>query len=458
MNVQLRANRMHGILRHPIAARGMVVIVLASGTCAVAVRSHAQASPAPNPVEHGVKQATASSRPFVIRHVRIFDGEHLISADSVLVQSGKIEAVGKNLSVPVGTAEIDATGDTLLPGLIDSHTHDWGDSPKQALLFGVTTELNMAGIPAVVDKLKKTGASDFDSADMLSAGNVVTPPRGHGTEFGVPVPTLSSPSETQQFVDARIAEGSDYVKIIYEDGHVCHITFTRLSKEELDAAVAAAHKRGKLAIVHISSQDDARDAIAAGADGLAHLFADSAPQADFAEVVHSHHAFVETTLTAIESSLGKPSGASLVADKRLAEYLSPDGQSHLKEHMPFVCTGKLENAFAAAKRLHDAGVPVLAGTDAPAPGSWNGASIHGELELLVRAGFTPSDALAAATSVPASVFHLNDRGRIAPSLRADLLLVRGDPAKDITATRDIVAVWKLGVRDDRPTHATGLDK
>ena len=75
----------------------------------------------------------------------------VISANTVFVQNGKIEAVGKNLSVPAGTAEIDATGDTVLPGLIDSHTHDWGNSPKQALLFGVTTELNMAGIPAVVN-------------------------------------------------------------------------------------------------------------------------------------------------------------------------------------------------------------------------------------------------------------------------------------------------------------------
>ena len=458
MNVPLRANRTHGVIGHTIAAGRMIVIVLAAAICAVAVRSHAQASPEPNPVERGVKQATAPHGPFVIRHARIFDGRQVVSADSIFVQNGKIEAVGKNLRVPADTTEIDATGDTVLPGLIDSHTHDWENSPKQALLFGVTTELNMAGIPAIVNKLKEAGTTDFDSAEMFSAGNVVTPPKGHGTEFGVPVPTLSSASEAQQFVGDRIAEGSDYIKIIYEDGHVCHITFTRLSKEELATAVEAAHKRGKLAIVHISSQDDARDAIAAGADGLAHLFADSPPQADFAEVVHRHHAFVETTLTAIQSSLGTPSGASLIADKRLAEYLSPDAQSHLMEHMPFVCSGKLENAFAAAKQLHAAGVPILAGTDAPAPGSWNGASIHGELELLVRAGLTSSDALAAATSVPASVFHLNDRGRIAPGLRADLLIVRGDPTKDITATRDIVAVWKLGVRDDRPTNRTGLDK
>jgi len=133
-------------LGHPIAAGRMIVIVLAAGACAVAVRSHAQASPSPNPVEHEVQQATAPSNPFVMRHARIFDGRQVISADSVFVQNGKIEAVGKNLSVPAGTAEIDATGDTVLPGLIDSHTHDWGNSPKQALLFGVTTELNMAGI------------------------------------------------------------------------------------------------------------------------------------------------------------------------------------------------------------------------------------------------------------------------------------------------------------------------
>jgi imidazolonepropionase-like amidohydrolase len=65
-------------------------------------------------------------------------------------------------------------------------------------------------------------------------------------------------------------------------------------------------------------------------------------------------------------------------------------------------------------------------------------------------GFSPTDGLAAATSVPAAVFHLDDRGRIAPGLRADCLLVRGDPTQDITATRDIVAIWKAGSKVDRP--------
>jgi imidazolonepropionase-like amidohydrolase len=400
--------------------------------------------------------ATPDSSPrFVIRHARIFDGKQLTTADSVFVKNGKIEALGKNLIVPNGTPEIDAAGDTLLPALIDSHTHDWGDSPKQALLFGVTTELNMAGIPSVIATLKQAARVDSDSADILSAGNVITPPKGHGTEFGVPVPTLASAADAQQFVDERIAEGSDYIKIIYEDGHVCHIPFTRLSREELSFSIAAAHKRGKLAIVHISSQAEARDAIEAGADGLAHLFADSPPQPGFVEFAVRHHVFVETTLTTIQSALGTPSGATLIADKRLAEFLSSDAQSHMKEQMPFVCSGKLANALAAAKQLHDAGVAVLAGTDAPSPGDWNGASMHGELELLVQAGFTPSDALAAATSLPAAVFQLKDRGRIAPGLRADLLLVRGDPTKDITSSRDIVSVWKAGVESARVKYRAG---
>jgi len=94
-------------------------------------------------------------------------------------------------------------------------------------------------------------------------------------------------------------------------------------------------------------------------------------------------------------------------------------------------------------------VPILAGTDAPNPGTTFGASMHDELALLVSAGLTPSQALEAATSAPARAFSLSDRGRIAAGLRADLLLVDGDPTSDILATRHIAGVWHSGVRLDR---------
>jgi imidazolonepropionase-like amidohydrolase len=112
---------------------------------------------------------------------------------------------------------------------------------------------------------------------------------------------------------------------------------------------------------------------------------------------------------------------------------------------------KLAYAEAAVTALHRAGVPILAGTDAPSPGLAHGLSIHHELELLVRSGLTPLEALASATSEPARAFGFRDRGRIAEGLRADLVLVNGDPTVDITATRDIVGIWKLGVAHTRHT-------
>ena len=111
---------------------------------------------------------------------------------------------------------------------------------------------------------------------------------------------------------------------------------------------------------------------------------------------------------------------------------------------------KLTNAEAAVAALRRVGVPILAGTDAPVPGTAHGLSVHRELELLVQSGLTPLDALASATLEPARAFGFYDRGRIAEGLRADLILVNGDPTIDITATRDLFGIWKLGVRHQRP--------
>jgi len=103
------------------------------------------------------------------------------------------------------------------------------------------------------------------------------------------------------------------------------------------------------------------------------------------------------------------------------------------------------------RALHDAGVDILAGSDVSEPipilgGLAHGASLHHELQLLVQGGFTPVQALRAATSVPARRFSLTDRGRIVPGARADLLLVDGDPTITISDTLSARAVWRRGVR------------
>lgn len=99
--------------------------------------------------------------------------------------------------------------------------------------------------------------------------------------------------------------------------------------------------------------------------------------------------------------------------------------------------------------LHDAGVPILAGTDFPNPSTAPGPTLLLEVELLIRAGLDSSDALRAATSLPADTFGLDDRGRISEGLRGDLLLVPSDPTTDVTALRQVSAVWKNGFPVDR---------
>lgn len=392
-----------------------------------------------------------------ISDVRIFDGRRVIQRGTVVVVDGNIRAVGPRVQVPPGLRVVNGSGRTVLPGLIDAHAHAMGRAAlRTALMFGVTTELDMFTSAPLARAWRAEQAADGAPAraDVLSAGTLATAPGGHGTEYGLPIPTVTDTTDAQAFVDARIAEGSDYIKLIYDDGRAYGFRFPALTGAQLRSLVAAAHARGKLAIVHIGTARAAREALEAGADGLAHLFADSAPDAGFAGLVAGRSAFVIPTLTVIEGTTGAPSGAGIVDDTALGPYVGPDEAQTLRASFPRARPAELnlENAFETLRRLRSAGVPLLAGTDAPDPGTAHGASIHRELELLVRAGLTPVEALTAATAAPAAAFRLADRGRIAPGLRADLVLVEGDPTTDIRATRRIVAVFKRGVEAEREAY------
>jgi imidazolonepropionase-like amidohydrolase len=398
---------------------------------------------------------------FVIRNVRVFDGRRVTGDADVWVEGSTIKAVGNQLKVTGEVEVVDGTGATLLPGLIDAHTHTWGDALKDAIIFGVTTELDMFTDINYVQQVKQREAEgkNRDMADLRSAGTLATVRGGHGTEYGVPIPTLSTPAEAKGWVNARIKEGSDYIKIVYDDCRAFGMERPTLSKETMKAVIDAAHEQGKLAVVHIGTQQQARDAIEAGADGLAHLFVDSAPTPDFAAFVAEHHVFVVPTLTVLEGVGGRPSGESLTSDPRLEPYLTATNIGNLRKAFPKLDVPlKEEYAEQAVRELHAAGVAVLAGTDAPNPGTAHGASMHRELELLVRSGMTPIEALTSATAVPAAIFHLEDRGEIAAGKRADLVLVKGDPTHDITATRGIVAVWKAGARVDRKSYRAGIER
>src|SRR5262249_13820441 len=154
---------------------------------------------------------------------------------------------------PAGATIVDGTGKTLLPGLIDAHTHAWGDALERALAFGVTTELDMFTDTEFAARMRREQAEGDASAraDLFSAGTLATAPGGHGTEFGFRIPTLTGPAEAAAFVDARVAEGSDYIKIVKDDGSSYGLTFPTLDAPTIAALAAAAHARGKLAVAHI---------------------------------------------------------------------------------------------------------------------------------------------------------------------------------------------------------------
>ncbi len=431
----------------------VAALVAALATAVVAPGTGTAAAPA-SPSTTTPPAATTDGNSFAIRDARVFDGQRLIERANVVVRDGRIAAVGIDAVIPDGTATIDGRGKTLLPGLIDAHTHSWGNAQGDALRFGVTAELDMLGdwnrLPAI--KRQRESLARTAQADLWSAGAAVTAPGGHGTQYGMAVPTLAADGDAQAFVAARAGEGSDYIKLIVEDmsAYGDGRRWPTLAAPQVTAAIAAAHRAGKRALVHVSRQVDAQHAIEAGADGLAHVFVDAPASKAFVLAAHDRGAFVVPTLSVLASVAGAGEGAKLAADPRLQPLLSGEQIGSLKAAFPAPPRREaLDHALRSVRALHAAGVTILAGTDAGNPGTAHGAGMHGELELLVRAGLTPAAALTAATSAPAHRFGLTDRGRIAVGQRADLLLVDGDPTRDITATRAIAGVWKNGYAIDR---------
>lgn len=184
--------------------------------------------------------------------------------------------------------------------------------------------------------------------------------------------------------------------------------------------------------------------------GLAHVFLERPHTPELIAAIATAGAFV-TPCLCLNSSIMGFTDAALAADSRANSKLSPAWLKMLSRSFNTFPQGNFDTVLATVAALHRAGVDILAGTDVSQPlphlgGLAHGVSVHHELQLLVRAGLTPTEALQAATSGPARRFGLTDRGKIAPGLRADLLLVDGDPTRDITTTLSIRAVWRRGAR------------
>jgi hypothetical protein len=275
--------------------------------------------------------------------------------------------------------------------------------------------------------------------------------------MGIAIPTLTSPAQAAGFVEARVADGSDFIKIIQDDWTIYGLSRPTLGNDIVAALIVAAHKKGKIAVIHAASLKNCEDALNAGVDGLAHLFFDNASEPGFGKLAAGKKAFVIPTFSVLRTLAGMYDAGSLAQDADLAPYLKPNDVQNLKGSYSFK-TGEANYAAAekALRQLKEAGVTIIAGTDSPNPGTLFGASLHRELVLMTKAGLTPLETLTAATSAAADRFLLQGRGHIKEGYAADLLLVNGDPSVDITATRKIEAIWKEGTRVDRESWRAGV--
>ncbi|MFD0888752.1 hypothetical protein ACFQ08_29800, partial [Streptosporangium algeriense] len=272
----------------------------------------------------------------LIRGVRLFNGTSTLPDVDVLIVDDLIaQPDGRPADV-----EIDGTGKTLLPGLIDAHTHVSDGMLAQALTFGVTTELDMFCMPGNLARQRALAAERDDVADLRSAGVLATVPNGHPSQIMAagaevlaslgdaigPFDTIAEAGQAKAFVEARLSEGADYLKIVIDDGCTAGLNLPVMEPEVVAALVEAGHAAGLKSIAHVATAHDTLVALEAGIDGLAHVFHHSEPGdpsvADLAARIAAHGAFVITTLTYIEKIAQDPAGAELVRDERIAARLS----------------------------------------------------------------------------------------------------------------------------------------
>jgi imidazolonepropionase-like amidohydrolase len=435
----------------------------------------------------------AGAEDLLIRGTRLLDGTTGPPRENVdlLVRDGRVAAIresGAPIEAP-GARAIDATGLTALPGLIDSHAHFVaasgsayrGDSDEtirelnrqhlRALLAaGVTTVLDPGTFPEVVRDIQGWLAAGHPGPRYLTTGPYVRPPGGYGhPRFG----EEATPAEVAAKLDLIRSLGGAGVKIALEDGFAPFVGPAPFPPEILDALREGARERGLPLYVHARTERTQGQALDVGAHAIMHAALDVvSPEElsdEFVARLGASGTYQLTTLSVIDTlpgfydvrRLDDPTVELLVPAVELETARAPDAPEFFAIRMIgfaapwtfewarpwlgsiFLSRDRLVEALRVAQRnllrVHRAGAPIVAATDVPSP--WPDAVYHfhgpqmaRELELLVEGGFTPSEAIAAATRTPAKMLGLDrEIGTIEVGKRADLVLVEGEPDRDIGA-------------------------
>jgi imidazolonepropionase-like amidohydrolase len=412
----------------------------------------------------------------VLKNVRLIDGtgappkEHV----SILIDGGRIERIsGAGMGAPKGAEVRDLTGKTVMPGLISAHSHlgllvDDAESSatgytrenvttqlNQFERYGVTTILSLGLNRDLVYELR-----DEQRAGKLGGATIFTAGRGIGVPGGAP-PLLSAPDqvyrpasedEARRDVDEMAAHHVDIVKIWVDK---LHGKMPEMSPEVYKAVIDEAHKDHVRVAAHEYALEDARQLVADGVDVLAHSVRDQVMDDDFVREMKQHHVWYVSTFTVDESAYIYADHPAFMQTTFFQEAAGPklmakfDAAGYEEKIKDDPQTAQHERDFATGqknlKKLFDGGVRVGFGTDSGAlPGRIPGFAEHHELELMVRAGLTPMQAITAATGRNAELLQIADRGTIAVGKRADLLVLDDDPLEDIRSTQKIFAVYHDG--------------
>ena len=387
-----------------------------------------------------------SSNSFVLGPVKLFDGQQWREERYVEVRAGRVSQL--HLDKPDSELPlIDGNNQWLMPGLIDGHVHAWGDALQQALDFGVTTVLDMFGDHQflVSQKAARAGTERTKQADIYGAGTLVTAPKGHGTQYGIAIPVIENPEQASKFVSDRLAEGSDFIKIVYTSAKALRRFSPSIDLATLQAVIAAAKAQGVLAVVHIADLPSAEEAIAAGADGLVHSFFSEPVSAQLLQLMADEQRFIIPTMTVMEGMIVNQINDELLLQAPPAQ-LSATAIGSLKQRFGnFQIPQERYQVLATnTAKMAEAGILLLAGSDAPNPNTAHGVSLLVEMVLLQRAGVPGLQVLQSATSAPAKAFALTDVGYLRPGYKADMLLLSQDPMTELTTLLTPAAIWKNG--------------
>jgi imidazolonepropionase-like amidohydrolase len=350
----------------------------------------------------------------------VFDGTGAAPrAATVIIENGRILQVGPGLKLPSGAKVIDARGKALLPGFFDLHTH-WTPAGNPATTPQIATAYVAAGVTTVNDfheqpesyAPRRAWLSTLVAPHVNFAARISTP-GGHGADWGDQSTTIwiNTPEAARAAIAKLKPYQPDLIKA-FTDGWRYGLAPDNTSMDEwtLRALTEAAHKEGLEVLTHTVTVDRGAIAARAGVDALAHGLQDREldPKA-LADIVTSKMAMAPTLAVYEPNKPGSP----------------PLDRTDPKVAPRFV---KFGYALHNVKTMYDAGVRVGLGTDAGMPGTPHGRSTLREMELLVEAGLTPTQALVAATSSSARIMHQDgDRGTIAPGQRADIVLIDGKP-------------------------------